>query len=76
MGFYEERKTRGLSGFGGDGNGGVETQQLRACGRVSASKGCIPEDTFPITVVALCHPAVSPKLPGEQHKGELAQCGL
>lgn len=51
-----------------------ETQQLRAC--VSASKECIPEGTFPITVVALCHLAVSPKLPGEQHKGELSGCGL
>lgn len=36
--FYGERKTRGLSGFGGDGNvPGGETQQLRAHGCVSGA---------------------------------------
>lgn len=41
----------------------------------SPSLGCIPQDIFHITVVALCHPAVILKLPGGQNKGGLAPHG-
>lgn len=69
------RKTRGLSGFGGDGDihcvGNTAAEGTWA-GNVPArspSLGC--EAVFPVTVVALCHPAVILKLPRGQDKGEL-----
>ena len=78
MGFCGGRKTRQLSGFGGDrdvhcvGDTAPEGTWAGKMPAKSPSLGCIPQGVFHVTVVALCHPAVILKLPGGQNKGELA----
>lgn len=72
MGFCGRRKTEGLSGF-------WRGQGRSLCGKRSSwghwagerpakspSLGCIPQVVCYVTVVALCHPAVSLKLPGDR----------
>lgn len=82
MDFFWGRKTRGLSGFGGDGNvhcvGNTAAEGMCA-GKMPAkspSLSCIPQSVFHVTVVALCHLAVILELPGGQNKAELALHGL